>query len=124
MTTRRSTRGRGVHLNRDYRVELDASITEGSRLAAGAVAAVEGVRHPVTLARRVMELLPRVMLAGAGARAFAREVGAEPCRTRGLLVGRELDRYLRVMRGERDLITGEDVQATKPRSMSGKGPLC
>ena len=99
--------GRGAHLNRDYRVELDASIMEGRHLAAGAVAAVEGVRHPVTLARRVMEQSPHVMLAGAGARSFAREVGAELCRTRDLLVGRELDRYLRVRRGERDLVTYE-----------------
>jgi len=99
--------GRGAHLNREYRVELDASIMEGTRLAAGAVAAVEGVRHPVTLARSVMERSPHVMLAGAGARSFAKEVGAELCRTRDLLVGRELDRYLRVRRGERDLVDYE-----------------
>ena len=99
--------GRGAHLNREYRVELDASIMEGSRLEAGAVAAVEGVRHPVSLARLVMERSRHVMLAGAGARRFAKEVGAELCRTRDLLVGRELDRYLRVRRGERDLVDYE-----------------
>lgn len=96
--------GRGAHLNRALRVELDAAIMEGTSLRAGAVAAVEGVRHPVSLARAVMERSPHVFLAGAGARRFAREAGLPLCRTRDLLVGRELDRYLRVRRGERDLV--------------------
>ncbi|MBZ5638923.1 MAG: isoaspartyl peptidase/L-asparaginase [Acidobacteriia bacterium] len=99
--------GRGAHLNRDFRVELDASIMEGTNLDAGAVAVVEGVRHPVSVARLVMERSAHVMLAGAGARRFAREQGAEMCRTRDLLVGRELVRYVRVRRGERDLVNYE-----------------
>ncbi len=99
--------GRGSRLNRDYRVELDASIMDGTHLDAGAVAAVEGVRHPVSVARLVMERSPHVMLAGDGARRFAREQGAEMCRTRDLLVGRELVRYVRVRRGERDLVDYE-----------------
>lgn len=96
--------GRGGHLNREYRLEFDASIMEGSRLRAGAVAAIQGVRHPVSVARLVMERSQHVFLAGAGARRFARAAGAEICRTRDLLVGRELGRYLRVRRGERDLV--------------------
>jgi beta-aspartyl-peptidase (threonine type) len=99
--------GRGSRLNRAGRVELDASIMEGSRLDAGSVAAVQGVRHPVSLARRVMEESPHVMLAGPGARAFAREVGEPLCRTPDLLVGRELARYRRVRRGDRRPIVEE-----------------
>lgn len=60
-------------------VEQDASIMEGTTLQAGAVGAVKGFRHPISLARRVMERLPHVMLVGAGAETFAREVGGEPC---------------------------------------------
>jgi beta-aspartyl-peptidase (threonine type) len=96
--------GRGSHLNRAGTVELDASIMDGSSLDAGAVAAAEMLRHPVTVARRVMERSPHVLLVGKGARQFARRIGAEVCRTRDLLVGRELERYLRVRRGERDLV--------------------
>ncbi len=96
--------GRGSHLNSAGRLELDASIMSGAHLEAGAVAAVTGARHPVSLARRVMEDSPHVFLVGDGARRFARRVGAELCRTPDLLVGRELERYRRIRRGEIDLV--------------------
>ncbi len=63
-------------------VELDASIMDGRTLAAGAVCAVKQYEHPISIARQVMERLPHVMLAGAGAERFARELGME---TRELL---------------------------------------
>jgi len=99
--------GVGSRLNAARQVELDASVMDGRDLRAGAVAAIQGVRHPVSVARLVMERSPHVLLVGAGARRFAREHGAELCRTRDLLVGRELDRFLRVREGERHLVDHE-----------------
>ena len=100
--------GRGSHLNRDGRVELDASIMEGTKLRAGAVAAVGCVRHPVSLARRVMEASGHVMLVAHGARKFARETaGVELCRNEDLLVGRERERYLKIRHGDRSLVAHE-----------------
>jgi len=58
-------------------VELDAGIMDGRTRAVGAVAAVRGFLHPISIARQVMERLPHVLLAGAGAERFAQEIGAE-----------------------------------------------
>ncbi len=65
----------GACLNAAGEVELDASIMDGAALRCGAVAVVTDVKNPVTLARRVMERSEHVFLVGAGASAFARQVG-------------------------------------------------
>ena len=69
--------GRGATFTFDGKIELDAAIMDGRDRAAGAVAGVTTVRHPVLLARAVMEQGPHVFLAGAGAERFAREHGFE-----------------------------------------------
>ena len=69
--------GRGAVLTFDGTVELDASIMDGSSLAAGAVAGMTGVRHPIEAARRVMTESPHVMLVGSGADDFAQAQGLE-----------------------------------------------
>jgi isoaspartyl peptidase/L-asparaginase-like protein (Ntn-hydrolase superfamily) len=69
--------GRGSAPNTAGYVELDASIMDGATREAGAVAAIVGVTNPISVARRVMEETPHVMLAGAGALVFAREQGLE-----------------------------------------------
>jgi beta-aspartyl-peptidase (threonine type) len=69
--------GRGAVFSAIGRNELDASIMDGASLAAGAVAAVTRVRHPITLARAVMEKSPHVLLAGEGAEMFAEQQKVE-----------------------------------------------
>src|SRR4051812_49789924 len=63
--------GRGSVLTADATVEMDAAIMCGRRGLAGSVAAVTTVRHPVALARAVMETTGDVMRVGAGAERFA-----------------------------------------------------
>ena len=58
-------------------VQLDACIMNGPGHQAGSVAGVEGVLHPISAARLVMEKTPHVMLVGPGARWFAKQNGLE-----------------------------------------------
>jgi beta-aspartyl-peptidase (threonine type) len=66
--------GYGAVLNRDGGVEHDALIVDGA-LRAGAVGALVGFRHPVSVARQLLERGEHVFLVGEGARAFALEAG-------------------------------------------------
>lgn len=97
--------GRGSNFTSDGVVAMDASIMVGNTLEAGAVAGVTDVRHPILLARRVMEDCPHVMLSGAGAEAFAREVGIEATPADFLFTQRRWD----------------DLQAAKAREARGVG---
>jgi beta-aspartyl-peptidase (threonine type) len=65
--------GTGSALNADGEVEMDAALMIGDGARAGAVAGVRTVKNPILLARLGMERTPHVLLAGAGADAFARE---------------------------------------------------
>lgn len=69
--------GLGGYPNILGEVELDAGIMDGRTRAMGAVAAIRGFAHPISIARQVMERLPHVFLAGLGAERFAAEIGAE-----------------------------------------------
>ena len=69
--------GRGAVFTHDERHEMDAAIMSGEDLRAGAVAAVEGVKNPIRLARRVMEETEHVLLCGSGAEEFGRAAGCE-----------------------------------------------
>ncbi len=67
--------GKGSAPNVAGQVELDASIMDGATRHAGAVAAIRDIKHPVAVARRLLDQASTVMLAGDGATAFARAMG-------------------------------------------------
>ena len=69
--------GRGAVFTAEGRNELDAAIMDGKTQKAGAVAGVTRTRHPIDLARAVMDNSPHVMLMGAGADKFSVERGLE-----------------------------------------------
>jgi L-asparaginase / beta-aspartyl-peptidase len=69
--------GKGAVFNEDGQHELDASIMDGSTMQCGAVAGVRTVKHPISLARKVMTDTRHVLLAGAGAEKFADVAGVE-----------------------------------------------
>jgi beta-aspartyl-peptidase (threonine type) len=80
--------GTGSTLNALGQVEMDAAIMDGKTLRIGAVAAVQEIKNPIRLARRVMEDGRHVLLAGAGALRFAAEAGI-PRHPAGALIAEE-----------------------------------
>lgn len=69
-----TTVGRGGFPDRDGYVTLDASIMDCNGKA-GSVTFLQNILHPISVARRVMEDTPHVMLSGTGAYQFALEKG-------------------------------------------------
>jgi beta-aspartyl-peptidase (threonine type) len=85
--------GTGSTLNALGEIEMDAAIMDGATLRLGAVAAVQGIRNPVRLARRVMEDGRHVMLVAGGAVMFARQIGFPECDPQALIVEAERKRW-------------------------------
>ncbi len=76
--------GLGATLNSNGEVELDAAMMEGATLGWGAVAAVQGVRHPISAARKIMDEKPRFLVARSAER-FAADNGLEMCKKEDLI---------------------------------------
>jgi isoaspartyl peptidase/L-asparaginase-like protein (Ntn-hydrolase superfamily) len=72
--------GIGGMPDRDGHVTLDACIMD-ERSRCGAVGFLEGIDHPISVARRVMDKTQHVMLVGEGARKFALEQGFNKIKT-------------------------------------------
>ncbi|MCX7045523.1 MAG: N(4)-(beta-N-acetylglucosaminyl)-L-asparaginase [Candidatus Sumerlaeota bacterium] len=66
-----NTVGYGGYPNEDGVVQLDAALIDGKSGRMGAVLALEGIRHPTAVARKILEAGKHIYLAGAGAKSFA-----------------------------------------------------
>lgn len=84
--------GRGSVLTSDGGVELDAAVMDGETQEAGSCAGLRRVRHPVSLAREIMEKTPHVMLIGEGAEDHARDAALELVDPAWFVTERELSR--------------------------------
>jgi len=105
--------GRGAVLTHDGHAELDASIMTGHDLKAGAVAGVKRIRHPIDLARKVMEDSPHVMLYGTGAEEFASSRGFDFVPNEFFITPQRKRQLARVLQGR-----------TQPRNeLSGLGTV-
>ncbi len=85
--------GTGSTLNSLGEVEMDAAIMDGSTLAAGAVAAVKGIKNPIQLARKILHDQRHVLLVGEGAYRFARQVGIPTCAPESLIAVEQKTRW-------------------------------
>src|ERR1700722_4857871 len=97
--------GLGGLPNTSGQVELDAAWMEGGQLRAGGVAALREFLPAVSVARKVMEKTPHVLLVGEGAEGFAREQGFRPQR----LLTRESIRRWREWKRNQAPVSGHDT---------------
>jgi beta-aspartyl-peptidase (threonine type) len=84
--------GFGSELNAEGDVEMDAGLMDGGALDAGALCAIQGVPHPISVARKILEA-KEVFLSAEGARRFARERGAELCSPKALISKERLEEW-------------------------------
>ena len=113
--------GRGGVFAADYTVRHDASIMDGATGQAGASAGTMHVRHPIRLARAVMEHSPHVLLSGEGAEEFAMQQGLELVPNAWFQVERRRQALERVQQQEREQRgdAGASGYAPEPWQMMG-----
>jgi beta-aspartyl-peptidase (threonine type) len=99
--------GKGAVFTSAGKVELDASVMDGSTGRAGAVAGVHHVKNPILLARRIMEHSPHVMLAGDGAEAFAKAQGITLVPEEYFFTQRRWDALQKAKAAERSAAAGQ-----------------
>jgi beta-aspartyl-peptidase (threonine type) len=110
--------GRGSFVNAVGEIELDASIMNGTTFRAGAIAAVQNIRYPISLARVIMDKSEHILLAGMGAVRFGREHGILQCKNDELLVGRELERW-RQLQSKQKFSTKDAFRKKTPQDTVG-----
>lgn len=84
--------GTGSCLSDDGSIQLDAGMMDGAGLRTGAVAGVERIKNPITLARLILES-PHAFLIGDGAQQFALEQGLTLCAYEDLLTERQYNAW-------------------------------
>lgn len=118
--------GRGSVLTSAGTVEMDASIMEGNELRNGAVGSVTAIRHPISLARRILESGRHSLFVGAGAVERARAFGIPPCDPADLITERQQKRLRAAQAGTVGAVAldrrGVIAAATSTGGMAGKLP--
>jgi isoaspartyl peptidase/L-asparaginase-like protein (Ntn-hydrolase superfamily) len=111
--------GRGSVLTAEGTVEMDAAIMDGRSRAAGSVACVRRLAHPVSAARAVMERSRHVLLVGDQAERFARALGAEEVEPASLVTEKRLRQLEQAREKERVSLDHDEHSRRGDRGESG-----
>jgi beta-aspartyl-peptidase (threonine type) len=118
--------GRGSVLTSEGAVEMDAAIMEGDSLNNGAVACVTNMRHPISLARRILDNERYSLFVGEGAMARARALGIPLCDPEELITDVQRRRLESPIGGTVGAVAldrrGLIAAATSTGGMTGKPP--
>jgi L-asparaginase / beta-aspartyl-peptidase len=118
--------GRGSVLTRAGTVEMDASIMEGDALRNGAVASVRAIRHPISLARRILDSGRHSLFVGVGAEERAHALGVPACDPAELVTDRQRKRLEAIQAGTVGAVAldrnGTMAAATSTGGTAGKLP--
>jgi len=121
--------GVGSCLTTDGTVEMDASIMDGARLVGAGVGVVTSVRNPIRLAQAVLADGRHVLLAGAGAEAFARRCGLATAAPESFITPRQRQRWMARQPGAGGTVgavaidcSGHVAAATSTGGVAGKLP--
>jgi L-asparaginase / beta-aspartyl-peptidase len=118
--------GIGSVLTADGTVEMDASLMEGARLAGAGVGLITTVRNPIRLAQAVLADGRHVLLAGAGAEAFARRCGLPTAAPETFITPRQQQRWQADSGGTVGAVAvdchGHVAAATSTGGVQGKRP--
>jgi beta-aspartyl-peptidase (threonine type) len=100
--------GKGSVFTHEGKNEMDASIMEGKNLMAGAVAGVQNIKNPISLARAVMEKSEHVLLSGSGAMAFAESIKSEILPNDYFFVQQRYDQLQEALKSNRVVMDHDD----------------
>lgn len=115
--------GRGSAFTREGKVEMEASIMDGTSRKAGSALLLRQVRNPVNLARAVMDHTPHVSLAGPAAEAFAQARGLPLEAEAYFFTQFRYNAMLRLRGTERTALSEDDVVAVKPHDQEASGTV-
>jgi len=111
--------GRGSSLSRQGEAEMDAAIMDGRTLQAGTVSGVKYVKHPISLARCIMERGPHVGLSGEGALEFALECGQPLAAPSYFETEKTRKQWLEIAQQETEQLAGHDTVGAVALDLSG-----
>jgi len=120
--------GHGAVVNANGEVELDASIMDGRSRACGAIAAGKTCKHPISVARAVMERTEHVLLVGDGVDQFVHAIGAESAELGYFLTAERIEQQkqaaaLGVVTLDHSAVYSSDPQKDQPSPFDKKGTV-